>query len=180
MAEAGYAKGFTIKIDVLGGRQSAVDTGLFLQSHWKKYLNIDLKVFTPDSLAHTVNYFEGKWDGLWQTNCDNNKCGSSADETFEMFVSTSATNFSHVKDPKIDELYRKQRGELDPVKRRALLWEYEQYEQYELDQLYLLRGGLPAYLTVLQPWVMNFGIHQFAWGCAVFFCMADSSLQPRR
>jgi ABC-type transport system substrate-binding protein len=74
-------------------------------------------------------------------------------------VSWSPMNFNKVNDAKIDELYIKQRRELDPVKRRELHWEYQ---RYTWTQFYSIPwGGFPV-VEVMQPWELNANSHTYA------------------
>jgi peptide/nickel transport system substrate-binding protein len=161
LAEAGYAKGFSTQINFYSGIGLYQDYNLYFQAQWKKHLNIEAKINLTDRVAYNNMLYSSSWTGVMNTSaCWITSCWGTADDTFGLFVTGAPQNFAKISDPKIDELNRKQRGELDPAKRRQLLWEFE---QYELDQIYLFRVGVATAWILMQPWEMNGASHETMW-----------------
>ena len=166
LVEAGYPNGFPLALGLHINTGPTSQEALYAQAQWKKYLNMDVKITVFDTGAHALQYQEGTWDGLWfQHNAWSLVVGgTAADDAILSFTKGSATNVQHLNDAKINDLYIKQRGELDPAKRVKLLWDFE---QYEMTQLYVIRVGCYCTLNVMQPWVMNGLMHGTSFGSGV-------------
>jgi hypothetical protein len=158
LAEAGYPDGFKTKLTItstLVGYQA--NQALWMQSQWKKYLNIDLDLPTVDAATNTTLFLEGSWEGFYNAQCCwIPSCWGTADDCFAQFVQGSPQNVQKIRDEKIEEFHRKQRGELDPAKRVKILWEFDEYER---SQVYQLRTGFCSFITIMQPWEMNGANH---------------------
>jgi peptide/nickel transport system substrate-binding protein len=179
LAEAGYSNGFTVELSYSGGFGLYYDFMLFLQSQWKKHLGVDAKVNVVDAVTYNNRYLNG-WPGLLNSGaCWIRSCWGTADDTFAQFGKDSPQNFQKIDDPKITEIYLKQRGELDPAKRIALLWEFE---QYELTQIYELRVSVATAWVLMQPWELNGASHETMWFTALngptWMGMHDTSKYP--
>jgi peptide/nickel transport system substrate-binding protein len=157
MIEAGYPNGFSTLVTTTASSGYSYDYVLFLQSQWKKYLGIDLKIVVSDFATVTLNYQKGAWEGcLGTTCCWIPQCWATADDVFAQFIQGSPLNVQKVNDPKIDQMYLQQRGELDPAKRAKLLWEFDEYER---QMVYEFRTGFCSYIGFMQPWEMNGASH---------------------
>jgi peptide/nickel transport system substrate-binding protein len=161
LTEAGFANGFATSVVSTSSSGVYYDYMLFLQSQWKKHLNIDLKIQSVDFATYNNQFFGGTWEGLIDTGaCWIRSCWGTADDAFAQFVIGSPQNLQKVDDATINDLYQKQRGELDSAKRVKLLWEFD---QYELTKLYMLRIGVATTFTMMQPWEMNGASHETMW-----------------
>lgn len=160
MVEAGYPNGFKTSIQTSFGQGGQYDIQIFAQAQWKKYLGIDMEIKVVENTAHQAGFFEAKWDALWFWWCWNITCWADADATFVHFLKGSRFNPQKIDDPFIEDLYRKQRGELDPAKRVKLLWDFE---QHELDKIYYMRQALGHTVTIVQPWQLNAASHDVTY-----------------
>jgi peptide/nickel transport system substrate-binding protein len=160
LKEAGYANGFTIQHNFYSNFGTYQDYALALQSMWKN-IGVTLEVKNVDFVSYQANHYAGTWQGLLNTGaCWIASCWGTADDAFSQFITGGAQNFAKISDPKIDDIYQRSRGELDPAKRRALLWEFD---QYEASQVYFLRIGVATAWIMMQPWEMNGASHQTMW-----------------
>jgi peptide/nickel transport system substrate-binding protein len=160
LADAGYASGFELTIQTQIASGGWMDTLVAIQSFYKKNLGIDVKIQVLDGVSHSSNLYAGTWKDLWHSVCWIPACGfSDADNYMLQEVSWSPMNFNKVNDPKIDQFYLRQRSELDPAKRRDILWEYQ---RYTWNQFYTIPwGGFPV-VEMMQPWEMNANSHTYA------------------
>lgn len=161
LTEAGFPNGFPIVIQTSIPSGSWYDLHLSIQADWKKNLNVEAKIQVLDGVAHTSNLYTGTWTDLWFSVCWLPGCGGSdVDSYFLQEVSNSPQNFNKVNDPVIDELFRKQRGELDPAKRRDLIW---QYQRYAWEMFYTIGLDSPTAFELMQPWELNATMHTYMW-----------------
>jgi peptide/nickel transport system substrate-binding protein len=160
LVEAGLPDGFTTTITTAARSGPTYDMILYLQSQWKKQLGVTVNLKQLDTVAATAALYAGQWEGLYPLGCYIPGCWGGGDEPFLQMLKGAPLNFQKIDDAKIEALYLKQRGELDPAKRAALLWEYE---QYELTQIYAVRySGLMSFV-LFQPWSMNCATQQVTW-----------------
>ncbi|MSQ13494.1 MAG: ABC transporter substrate-binding protein [Dehalococcoidia bacterium] len=160
LTEAGYPDGFTTTFTTSSSFGALYDMLLMMQANWKKHLNVTANLKRLDATAATAALYAGQWEGLYPMGCYIPGCWGGGDEPFLQMIKGAPLNFQKIDDPKINDLYLKQRSELDPGKRAALLWEYE---QYELTQLYAIRySGLMSFL-VKQPYSLNCAPQQMSW-----------------
>ena len=160
LAEAGYPNGFTTQHNFYSNFGTYQDYALGLQSMWKA-IGVNLELKSVDFVSYQSSHYAGTWQGLINTGaCWIASCWGTADDAFSQFITGGAQNFAKISDPQIDYLYQRSRGEVDPAKRRALLWEFD---QYEASQVYFLRIGVATAWIMMQPWEMNGASHQTMW-----------------
>jgi peptide/nickel transport system substrate-binding protein len=179
LAEAGYPNGFSTSIQTTATSGSSYEMFLAVQSFWKKNLNVEARIRSVDGVAHTSSLLEKKWEGMhegWTQGAV-----FDADSTFLFLVSYSAQNYQGLNDPVIDDIFQKQRGELDPAKRQTLLW---QYQHRIWDQLWQIPLRHIVYFQVMQPWEMNASNHISAFISGIngstWTHMFDLSKMPAR
>jgi peptide/nickel transport system substrate-binding protein len=164
MAEAGYPNGFKTIITASSGTAAIYETVIGVQSFWKKNLGVEAEVKIVDSLTLRTLTQERKWEGL----IFGGGPGAWSDGLtgFLPFIKNGPFNYQNVEDPVITDLYEKSRREMDPVKRVAMLW---QFEQREMDQLYSFRYNHHFPYDTMQPWEMNGASHawDFYWSLGV-------------
>lgn len=181
LKEAGYGNGFGVTINTSTSAGSGYDALLWVQSQWKKHLGVDLKINVMDRTALTSSFNEGKWDGFISVSGWNLTFWPDGDTPFLQMIKGSRQNIEKIDDPKINDLFVRQRTELDAAKRTALLWEFE---QYELTQIYALRFGSIANFMIHQPWEMNGASHTVAYYVVfngpTWLGMADLTKAPKR
>jgi peptide/nickel transport system substrate-binding protein len=182
LAEAGYGNGFTLIIETASTSGSAYEIDLALQSFWKKNLNVETKIVTLDAVAHNNIFTTGKWQSLIQQGTPvSGGAVFEADSVLLQFTTTSRQNFQKQSDPVLDELFEKQRGELDTVKRRDLLW---QFQNRVYDQLWIIPVNHGLIYIFMSPWEMNAVSHAYAYISGVngstWTRMIDPSKAPKR
>ncbi|MSP79423.1 MAG: ABC transporter substrate-binding protein [Dehalococcoidia bacterium] len=183
MADAGYSNGF--KTTLLSGKGCSGgfhDQIIAIQAAWKTHLNLDVAIKCVDTQQGQTAQYGSAWEDLIFIYPFNLSYWVSTDLGMLGLVTGSRTNFQKVTDAKIDDLFNRQRGELDPVKRVAIMWEFE---QYELSQVYVLRVGHSPGLQVYQPWEMNGISNVVAYCCGTtngpsWMSMMDTTKQPKR
>ena len=177
MAEAGYANGFKTLITTSTGSGGPYETMLGVQSYWKKNLNVEASINVVDALTSRTLTTERKWQGL----IFGGGPGGWTDGLtgFLPFIKGGPFNYQSVDDSVMTDLYEKSRREMDPLKRVAQLWEFE---QREMDQLYSFRFNHHFPYDVMQPWEMNGASHawDFYWSLGVgWMTMVDPDKMKR-
>jgi ABC-type transport system substrate-binding protein len=160
LTEAGYGNGFKLQVSMTGTAGQQRDQVTIIQANWKKHLNVDVNIVTVDTVAWNAGLYQKTWQDLTYMYGWNVSYWAEGDAAVGHFVYGNKLNFQSVNDPFMTEIYPKVRGELDPAKRAALLW---QVEQRELDQVYMFRIQPPTSFNIQQPWEMNGASHQVAW-----------------
>ncbi|MSP79359.1 MAG: ABC transporter substrate-binding protein [Dehalococcoidia bacterium] len=176
MVEAGYPNGFSTMVSLTASSGYAYDLQLFVQAQWKKHLGVDLKIKIVDAATYPVMRRESSWSDFLQDK-GNVSFFASADESIAFYVKGSAINFQKVDDPVINDLYAKERGELDPVKRLALIW---QFEQYELSQVYVIRLGTQLGYYLMASYELNGRGSSLNFPSVYYVNMLDENSRPKR
>ncbi|MSQ12685.1 MAG: ABC transporter substrate-binding protein [Dehalococcoidia bacterium] len=152
LAEAGYPNGFSTAVQLGTTSGSAYDLDLALQSFWKKNLNVDLKIVTVDAATQEVSLASKTWQGMWQGQIALGGGTTAANGTMLNFLTGSAQNFAGISDPVIDDLFYRQEREVDPAKRRDMLW---QVMGRNLEMLWVFPVAHTLSYALYQPWEMN-------------------------
>ncbi|MBM3947355.1 MAG: hypothetical protein FJ315_08185 [SAR202 cluster bacterium] len=160
LAEAGFPNGFKLQVSTTFTAGQQRDQMTIIQANWKKHLNVDLNIATVDGVAWNAGLYQKTWQDLTYMYGWNVSYWAEGDAAVGHFVYGNKLNFQDVNDPFMTDIYPKVRGELDPAKRAALLW---QVEQRELDQVYMFRIQPPTSYNIQQAWEMNGASHQVAW-----------------
>jgi ABC-type transport system substrate-binding protein len=182
MVEAGFPNGFSITIETASTSGAAYEADLALQSFWKKHLNVETSIKTADAVSLNNVFVSGRWQNLIQQGTPvSGGAVFEADSVLLQFTTGSAQNFQKQSDPVLDELFLKQRGELDIVKRRDLLW---QFQNRVYDQLWWIPVGHTVSFIITQPWEMNAVSHAYAYisglNGSTWTRMVDTSKVQRR
>ena len=180
LTEAGFPTGFTIPVATNAISGPNYDILLFLQSQWKKNLNVDLKITSFDPATYTQQRNEGTWQGLIWKNVYNDGAWATGQESISRLTKGSPLNTQRVDDAEISDIFSKYKLEQDPAKRVALLW---QFEQRELDQVYELRLGTVNFLVPVPRWEMNGAGHWVTAYTGIYtntgLSMRDPSRTPK-
>ncbi len=182
LVEAGYSNGFTVTINTSATSGAAYEGDLALQSFWKKNLNVETKILTADAVSHNTLFVGGKWLGLIQQGTPvSGGAVFEADSVLLQFITGSLQNFQGQSDPVLDEIFVKQRGELNPVKRRELLW---QFQDRVYDQLWIIPAWHSVTYILMSPWEANAASHAYAYISGVngstWTRMIDPSKAPKK
>ncbi|MSP77969.1 MAG: hypothetical protein EXR67_00140 [Dehalococcoidia bacterium] len=161
LAEAGYANGFKTEMTTSTCSGANYDMLLVLQANWLKYLNVDASMKCIDAAAYTVALNGNKWgDGILYVRQQSLTLCGCVDLAMARMVTGATVNFQKMSDPVIDDFFNKQRGELDPAKRVKILWDYE---QYEMNQVYVWRMAWTWGVMVKNGWEINCAGHELAY-----------------
>ncbi|MBM3945773.1 MAG: ABC transporter substrate-binding protein [SAR202 cluster bacterium] len=181
VTEAGYPQGFATSLLITSSSGRFYDESLFLQSQWKRHLGVDVSIKVVDGVTFNNQFYAGSWEGLVHhgTSWIRSAWGT-ADDAFAQFIKGSPQNVQGLDDRFLNEIYPRQRAELDPAKRVKLLWEAD---QYELTQTYQLRIGVASTFTFMQPWELNGASHETNWFTSgpagvTWMAMHDTSKYP--
>ena len=97
--------------------------GVFLIDQWRQ-IGVQVEHDQPETKAYIANLRGGNYEAGLDFNCD-----AVDDPNLQLakYISAdrSPINYGRYTDRKLDELYDKQKGELDPQKRAAILREFE-------------------------------------------------------
>jgi peptide/nickel transport system substrate-binding protein len=182
LVEAGYPNGFDTAITVAFTSGALYDMVTIVQANWKKHLNVNMAIKTVDATAHTSAMYGKTWTEMIYQRPHNLGYWGGANVGILRHVTGSKVNLQDMSDPVIDDLYLRQRSELDVAKRAALLW---QFEQRELDQIYVFRLEMLFGLTLKRGWEMNGLSHEVAYFTGItngpgWLAMMDTAKQPKR
>lgn len=162
LAEAGYPNGFTVTLWNSSSTYGAYEVITAVQDQLKR-VGIILEPKTIDGTSRSNMKNARNWEGF-QYEIGWGYPGMDLDFAFLQVYSKSPQNLMGINDPKIDDLYLKAKGELDPVKRQAMAWEYV---RYMMDQAYAIHVANPVSFNIYQPWLANIA-HFVAAGSQVY------------
>lgn len=181
LTEAGYPDGLKVTINYPSSQVGKAYYSLILanQASWKKYLGADVVIQTVDDATLSQKFLDGSWQDLYWAAGNNVTFWADGDSGLLQLVAGSRYDTQKVDDSVITELHRQQRSEIDPAKRAALLW---RFEQHELSQVYFLRQFIPFGFNLYQPWELNCVSHAVAYctpsvNGSNWVAMVDSALQ---
>jgi peptide/nickel transport system substrate-binding protein len=181
LTEAGYPNGFQISLVTSSTAGGWYDEQITVQANWKKHLNIDMKINQVDSTAYTAALYGRSWPNLLYQQGWNIAYWADQEGALIHMTKGQRLNLTEIDDPWISQQYLKQRGEFDPAKRAALLWEYE---QYELQQIYFFRISVLTSFVTVQGWELNGASHEVTWfgifNSPSWLSMLDTSKMPQR
>lgn len=122
LLDAGLANGFDTK---LGVRKvaGAEDPAIFVKDQWQK-IGVNATLDIQETAGAYSNLEKGSFGAfIWGTS------GGTLDDPdavySEYFLCSAPRNYSRWCNPEVDQLYARQSVELDPAKRKQLVWEME-------------------------------------------------------
>ncbi|HEY7457601.1 MAG TPA: ABC transporter substrate-binding protein [Xanthobacteraceae bacterium] len=128
--------------------------GVFLIDHWRQ-IGVQVEHDQPETKAYIANLRGGNYDVGLDFNCD-----AVDDPNLQLAkyisASKSSINYGRYEDPKLDDLYNRQKGELDQKKRYALLREFEQHaltQAYSIPVIWWHR--IIVYWKQMKGWYMS-------------------------
>ncbi len=128
--------------------------GVFLIDQWRQ-IGLNVGHEQPETSAYLSNLRGGNYDAGLDFNCD-----AVDDPNLQLakYISASRApiNYSGSEDPKLDELYDRQKGELDTEARKAILREFEEHaltEAYTIPTIWWHR--IIITWNQLQNWYMS-------------------------
>lgn len=160
LAQAGYPNGFDVTLQTYTSSGAVYEIDLALQSFWKKNLNVNAKIVVVDSASHFGSLTSKNWQGLWNFAVVALGGAASADSILLQFPSWSPQNFSGINDPVLDDLFQKQRSELNPIQRREFMWQFQNRNQ---EMLWIMPLGQLMSIHFIQPWELNATNHIYTY-----------------
>ena len=128
--------------------------GVFLIDHWRQ-IGVQVEHDQPETKAYIANLRGGNYEVGLDFNCD-----AVDDPNLQLAkyisASKSSINYGRYEDPKLDDLYNRQKGELDQQKRYALLREFEQHaltQAYSIPVIWWHR--IIVYWKQIKGWYMS-------------------------
>jgi peptide/nickel transport system substrate-binding protein len=124
LAEAGV-KDLSFKLMNRNVAMPYTPVGVYLIDQWRQ-IGVTVEHDQPETSAYISNLRSGNFEAGLDFHCD-----AVDDPNLQLakFVSAnrSPINYSRANDPKLDELYEAQKGELDVEKRKQILREFERH-----------------------------------------------------
>lgn len=161
LAEAGYADGLPRKLEFFLGQTAGFNYNVWVAvaGMWEQIgIQTDIR-YSDDPAQWRSLYFERKYRDLMGIGF----VGPAWDPdgfAYAALHSKSSKNYYFVNDPVLDDLTVKQRLEMDPEKRKALLREIK---ERDLDQVYRIWTVEPYKINLRKPNVYNLMDTEAAW-----------------
>ena len=165
LAAAGFGNG--LKLDALSTSPLRLNVAWMqaAQSDLKE-IGIELNVLSTERVASVTAFFSKDWKDLHTWGELTRNPTEVEGWVSDNYTSTSPKNFAGYKDARADDLSEKQRRELDPQKRLAILKELNDYMR---DQLPIVIEGNTFQMPTWQPWVHDISngtvFDISGWGC---------------
>lgn len=119
LAEAGYPNGFKTVLSNRALKLPYIDFGVYLISAWKK-----IGVHADHKLKESATWRKDNREHNFVVNVDPmGNPSRDPDAMMQTFITNGTGNDGQISDPKVDELFEKQKVELDEKKRIALVRE---------------------------------------------------------
>jgi ABC-type transport system substrate-binding protein len=165
LSAAGHGNGLKLDVMTAGNLPIQVQPFIAIQADLKE-VGIDLNVIPTDPTASITAYFNSTWKDLHTQGEMTRNPTEVEGWVSDNYTSTSPKNYAAYKDARADELSEKQRRELDPQKRMAILKEIRDYMR---DQLPLVIVGYNFGFAAWQPYLHDVSdacwAVQTGWGC---------------
>ncbi|GIX46008.1 MAG: hypothetical protein KatS3mg131_0219 [Candidatus Tectimicrobiota bacterium] len=151
LAEAGYGPSNPLTFELITDTEKAVFNVIatvIKEQMARLGVTVNIKLVDKVTWMNTVLR-----DGPWDMEVEDLLSLLTLDSNAYLSVTTSAWNQSRHTDTKIDEYYARYAREMDPVRRRAIA---KELQEYMADKLYWNAvSGSPFYI-VAQPWVKGY------------------------
>ncbi|MCE5208729.1 MAG: ABC transporter substrate-binding protein [Chloroflexi bacterium] len=124
LAEAGYPDGFTIKLDVVTGREQQMQYGTMLQAMFAD-IGVTLEIEPQEGGINRQNY----WDGNFQLHAaawTDDIPDPSQHTNYAVVYDTIQSYHSDYNNAEIQELAKAALTEQDPDKRKAMYWRIQE------------------------------------------------------
>ena len=165
LAAAGYPNGLKLDLITTSPLPINVTWCTAAQSDLKE-VGIDLNVIPTEATASITAYFESKWKDIHTQGEMTRNPTEPEGWVSDNYTSTSPKNFTGYKDARADDLSEKQRRELDPQKRIAILKELRDYMR---DQVPIITQGgtfqMPTWHGYFHDVSNGSWFDMTGWGC---------------
>jgi oligopeptide transport system substrate-binding protein len=158
VADAGYAKGFTIYLPSMSAG-NVISGTTYIAETWKKHLNIDYKIEPVTTAEYRKKLVAADFDAILGSLASSGV--GDPDDQKNYFVSTSSLNFLGFKNPELDRLWKQQEAEQDPAKRTELI---KQAERIAFSEYTMMPYPPSANNRVKYPYVKGYTLQNLFLG----------------
>src|SRR6266446_452667 len=151
LAEAGYAKGFKTQLTATTGLGRDLVDDVQLVQRYLKDVGIEAELKLQEFGAYMATTFAGKYEGLVRSPYGIAWEPDSA--LYGPYGPDSATNLSHVNDPKLTAMLKEQRRTKDLEARKKLIFDIQ---RYAAEQQYYVYTNAVMITVSWQPYVKNY------------------------
>jgi peptide/nickel transport system substrate-binding protein len=151
LAEAGYGPDKPLTFEILTDTEKAVFNVIatvIKEQMARIGVTANIKLVDKVTWLHT-----GLKDGPWDMFVEDTLSLPTLDNNAYLSASSSIWNWSRHTDAKIDEYYVRYSSEMDPVKRRAIA---KEFQEYMADKLYWNPVSGSPFYQIAQPWVKGY------------------------
>lgn len=157
LAEAGYPNGFQTVLTNRSVKLPYIDFGVYLVSAWKK-----IGIEAEHRLEESATWSQTRKNRDFELLAD--PYGSSAagdpDEILIKFTSEASNNWGRFKEPVADELFKKQKVELNEQKRIQMV---KEIQKAVLQKMYWIPGLWWTRIEVRSARIQNYEPHHSHW-----------------
>ncbi|MBI2171716.1 MAG: ABC transporter substrate-binding protein [Chloroflexi bacterium] len=150
LKEAGYAPG-SLKLKMLISSTGTMPSEPALYMEYLKAVGIEIEAQLVDATTWRTKYNTGTWDDLLYGATITG--GSDLNDWATVLETGAPSNIFGVSDPKLDELIRAQRVELDRTKREQIGKQIADYDYETLNGRVWLPS--PLFYHFFRPWVQS-------------------------
>jgi peptide/nickel transport system substrate-binding protein len=180
LAAAGYGNGLKLDLITTSPLPINVTWCTAAQSDLKE-VGIDLNVIPTEATASITAYFESKWKDIHTQGEMTRNPTEPEGWVSDNYTSTSPKNFTGYKDARADDLSEKQRRELDPQKRVAILKELREHMR---DQVPIVILGANFGFNSWHPYLHDISngswVDVTGWGCLTLMRAWFDDRAPKR
>jgi peptide/nickel transport system substrate-binding protein len=165
LAAAGYGSGLKLDLITTSPLPLNVQWCTAAQSDLKE-VGIDLNVIPTEATASITAYFQSQWKDIHTQGEMTRNPTEVEGWVSDNYTSTSPKNYSGYKDARADDLSEKQRRELDPQKRMAILKELRDYMRDQVP--IIIQGGtfqMPTWQAYFHDVSNGSWFDMTGWGC---------------
>jgi peptide/nickel transport system substrate-binding protein len=142
LADAGYAGGMSLSIQILAGSADDIATASALQQMWTP-LGVKLSVEQVDSATQDDRQHKGDFQ-IRTTYWTNDISDPNEITSYLAYFPTNGNGYSGWQDKAVDALFEKSQVELDPAKRAEEYKEIQQLYMKAAPEMFLYESPFPA------------------------------------
>jgi peptide/nickel transport system substrate-binding protein len=157
LAEAGYPNGFKTVLTNRSVKLPYIDLGVYLVSAWKK-IGVEAEHKLEESATWSKTRLTRDFELL--VNPFGFAAAADPDEVMDRFTSTATENWGRFKDPVVDDLFEKQKVELDEQKRIKLV---KDMQKRIIEKNWEIMGLWWTRVEVRSAKIRNYSPHPSHW-----------------
>ncbi len=151
LAEAGYPNGLKTQLTVTTGLGRDLTDDTQLVQHYLKDVGIEAELKLQEFGAYMATTFAGKYEGMVRS--PYGIAWEPDSPLYRAYGPDSATNLSHVNDPKLTAMLKEQRRTKDLEARKKLIFDIQ---RYAAEQQYYVYTNAVMITVSWQPYVKNY------------------------